>query len=188
MTAGWTPAASDRPSPPTNVMAMSPYEVGVFDLRWDDPSILAANTVWEVVGVNIYRSDASDRGPYRRINEFPVGGSFYRDQTLNVLVSKEVVDWGSSWLSKGDSSNNRRWSFRTQHPIVKKSGQNIYGNAISDVASRLMALSLRCMRSSVRQGKSSWSINQRLTAQRIPTPSPRFQVRIQWSRSRTIET
>ncbi len=133
MTAGWTPAASDRPSPPTNVMAMSPYEVGVFDLRWDDPSILAANTVWEVLGVNIYRSDASDRGPYRRINEFPVGGSFYRDQTLNVLVSKEIVDWDSSWVSKGDSPNNRRWSLRTRNPIVKKSGQNIYGNAISDV-------------------------------------------------------
>ena len=132
MTAGWTPSASDRPAAPTNPMAMSPYEVGVFDLRWDDPSILAANSVWEVLGVNIYRSDASDRGPFRRINEFPVGGGFYRDQTLNVLVSKEVVRQ-EDWTSLGDMPNNRRYAFRTKHPIVKKSGQSIYANAVSDV-------------------------------------------------------
>ena len=133
MTAGWTPSANDRPKPPTNCMAMSPYSVGEFDLRWDDPSILAANSVWEVLGVNIYRSDASDRGPYRRINEFPIGGGFYRDQTLNVLVTREVVDWNTSWLSKGDSANHRRWSFKTRHPIVKKSGQNVYANSTFDV-------------------------------------------------------
>ena len=133
MTAGWTPSASDRPKPPTNCMAMSPYRVGEFDLRWDDPSILSDNSVWEVVGVNIYRSDASDRGPYRRINEFPIGGGFYRDQTLNELVSREVVVWDSSWLSKGDSANSRRWSFKTKHPIVKKSGQSTFANSTFDV-------------------------------------------------------
>ena len=132
MTAGWTPSANDRPTPPTNCMAMSPYEVGVFDLRWDDPSTIAANSVWDVVGVNIYRSDASDRGPFRRVNEFPIGGACYRDQTLNVLVSREVVKDGS-WLSQGHLANNRRYSFRTASPIVKKTGQAIYANATTDV-------------------------------------------------------
>ena len=132
MTAGWTPSATERPVPPINCMAMSPYEVGVYDLRWDDPSILAANSVWEVVGVNVYRSDASDRGPYRRINEFPIGGGFYRDQTLNVLVSRETVK-AASWVGQGDLANSRRWSFKADHPIVKKMGQSVYANATTDV-------------------------------------------------------
>ena len=133
MSAGWEASTSDRPKPPINGMAFSPYKVGVYDLRWDNPALLSANTQWEVLGVNIYRSDASDRGPYRRINDVPVGTSFYRDQSVNILVKREVVDFNSSWIHKGDAPNNRRWSFRSNHPMVKQDGRGVFANSPSDV-------------------------------------------------------
>ena len=114
-------------------MAFSPYKVGVYDLRWDDPSLLSANTQWTILGANIYRSDASDRGPYRRVNEVPVGTNFFRDRTVNVLVKREVVDFNSSWVHKGDAPNNRRWSFRSKHPMVKQDGRGVFASAPSDV-------------------------------------------------------
>lgn len=133
MTAGWETSTGDKPSPPQNGMAFSPYEIGVYDLRWDNPALLSANTAWSIVGVNVYRSDASDRGPYRRVNEVPVGGSFYRDRTVNVLVRQEVVDFDSSWVNKGDASNSRRWSFRSKCPMVKKDGRGVFANSPSDL-------------------------------------------------------
>jgi len=99
---------------------VNPYLRGVLDLRWDDPSILSGNAVYTVVGVNVYRSDASDRGPYYRLNEFPVGGTFWRDQTETVFIDREVVDWASGWKFKGDAPNSREWTLRTQYPIDKR--------------------------------------------------------------------
>jgi len=95
---------------------------GVWDLRWDDPSLLARNAAWVVVGVNIYRSDVSDLGPFYRINEFPVGGGFYRDITQNARTM-ETVDWATGWISKGDSPNDRRWVLKTTQPIVKENSE-----------------------------------------------------------------
>jgi len=95
---------------------------GVWDIRWDDPSLLARNAAWTVVGVNIYRSDVSDLGPFYRINEFPVGGGFFRDITKNVRTI-ETVDWNTGWLSKGDSPNDRRWVIKTTNPIVKENSE-----------------------------------------------------------------
>jgi len=119
MTTGWAAGPADQPAPPQNVEVLSPFTIGVLDLRWDDPSLLARNTSFTVVGVNIWRSDVSDRGPFSRINEIPVGGGFYRDQTTSLAVSGETIDWATSWISKGDAPNDRRWVFRTQNPIVK---------------------------------------------------------------------
>jgi len=133
LSAGWETSTGDKPSPPKNGMAFSPYKVGVYDLRWDSPALLSANTPWTILGVNIYRSDASDRGPYRRVNDVPIGSTFYRDRTVNVLVRKEVVDFDSSWVHKGDAPNNRRWSFRSKHPIVKKDGGGVFANSPSDI-------------------------------------------------------
>lgn len=105
------------PLPPQNGAASSPYILGALDLHWDNPAVLAGNSNYTVVGVNIYRSDVSDRGPYFRINEFPVGGAFYRDRVSNVLVS-ETVD---SWVYKGDAANNSQYLFKTkQSPVVKR--------------------------------------------------------------------
>jgi len=112
MVAGWTPGPADQPLPPQNVEVLSPFVPGVLDLRWDNPAILARNTVHTVLGVNIWRSDVSDRGPFFRLNDFPLGGGFYRDQTTSAIVGGEVISWSTSWISKGDAPNDRRW----EHP------------------------------------------------------------------------
>ena len=92
------------------------------------------NASWTIVGVNIYRSDNGQRGPYVRINRVPIGSLGYRDQTDNTLIEDEVVMWEGSWLSKGTDPNNPDWVFRTQFvPIVKANGQAIPGNSPSDV-------------------------------------------------------
>jgi hypothetical protein len=126
------------PLPPQNVEVLSPFTPGMLDIRWDNPALLGKNSTYNIVGVNIYRSDVSDLGPFFRINDFPLGGTFYRDQTTNVLIGAETVDWNSAWLFKGDAPNDPRWSFRTQFPIVKVTdaapfAQPTYANAPSDV-------------------------------------------------------
>jgi hypothetical protein len=93
-----------------------------------------SNTSWDIIGVNIYRSDEGERGPYRRINDFPVGIHFYRDCTDNVQMLNEVVDWEWGWIFKGDAPNDRRWVFRTrQRPIVKREGPAVAANSSADV-------------------------------------------------------
>jgi hypothetical protein len=94
-----------------------------------------SNSTWEIVGVNVYRSDEGERGPYRRINDFPVSIMFYRDCTDNVVMQNEVVDWSSQWRFKGDAPNDRRWVFCTRRtPIVKAEGPAVAANSPSDVS------------------------------------------------------
>ena len=89
-----------------------------------------SNARWSIAGVNIYRSDNGERGPYIRVNKFPVGSLCYRDFTDNVLIEDEVVQWDGSWLSKGDATNSYRWTFRTYfYPIVKPNVTPLQGNA-----------------------------------------------------------
>lgn len=131
---GWEPRPDDCPAPPVNGEVVSPLFTGTLDVRWDDPAIQAKNGQFDVVGVNVYRSDTSERGPYDRLNAAPVGGTFYRDYTDNAFVDNEVVDWETSWLSRGEQSNDRKWVFRVKHfPMVKKSGQSIAANSPMDV-------------------------------------------------------
>jgi len=120
MSAGWAAGPADQPLPPQNVEVISPYLRGVLDLRWDNPALLARNASFIIVGVNIWRSDVSDRGPFCRLNEFPLGGTFYRDQTSGAFTSTETIDWESGWLNKGGCKPNERlWRLKTQHPILK---------------------------------------------------------------------
>jgi len=139
---GWEPI-SEYPYPPANVQVFSPFLGGCFDIRWDNPLTLStgpiacggkSNMSWNIVGVNIYRSDTGERGPYFRLNNFPLGMDFYRDCTDNALVDAEVVDWGSQWVSKANSPNSRAWVFRTRWtPIVKREGQSIPADNPTDV-------------------------------------------------------
>jgi len=93
-----------------------------------------SNLEWTVLGVNIYRSDTGERGPYFRVNKFPVGTGFFRDCTDNVLVQEELVDWNTGWSSRGDAANNRLWRICTRRrPIVKSEGQAIPASSPSDV-------------------------------------------------------
>ena len=112
--------AAGKPLPPKNPEVVSPFFHGALDLRWEDPAVLARNANFTIVGVNIYRSEASDRGPFRRINEFPVGTTFFRDQINYARVDREPVLWGTSWLYQGNAPNDRRWVFRTRKPISKR--------------------------------------------------------------------
>lgn len=137
MSTGWEAAAGSFPLPPANGQAVSPFLPGMVDLRWDDPALLARNTPFTIVGVNVYRSDSSDRGPYYRVNELPIGGSFYRDQTLTVRV-RETIPWATGWRFKGDAPNDRRWVLCTGKPIVKRLmvapyQKPTYANAPTDV-------------------------------------------------------
>lgn len=118
MPAGWTTSATAQPIPPQNGTVYAPHLRGCLDIRWDDPRILAGNSKFTVVGVNVYRSDTSDRGPYYRINDFPLGGTFYRDRT-DIAVVRETVLWDSDWLFRGDAPNDYRWVLKTKKPIYQ---------------------------------------------------------------------
>ncbi len=131
MTEGWIAAL--YPSPPTNVLVVSPFEKGVLDIRWDDPSLLGANSGWSVLGVNVYKSISSDRGPFRRLNSYPVSGSFFRDFTDVSLVSLETILWDTGWQAKGDAANLGRWTLKTRLPIYKPRTQGVLANAPQDV-------------------------------------------------------
>jgi hypothetical protein len=135
MSHGWqTSSEFPWPTAPFNGRVVSPLTQGIYDIRWDDPSLLAYNTSWNVVGVNVYRSDVGERGPYHRLNTYPLGGSFYRDATTNVRISNEMIPWEGGWLHRGDAPNSPRWVLRTQYSAVKPLvNQCVYANAAVDV-------------------------------------------------------
>jgi len=93
-----------------------------------------SNSRWNIIGVNVYRSDTGDRGPFFRVNKVPLGGLFFRDRTDVVLVDNEVVDWSWGWIYKGDAPNMNLWRLRTRyHPVVKELGNNVPANSPADV-------------------------------------------------------
>lgn len=93
-----------------------------------------SNEGWNIVGVNIYRSDTGERGPYFRVNAVPVQTLFFRDRTDIVEVVDEVVLWNGGWIFKGDSPNNKGWRLRTRHiNVVKRVGNAVAANAPHDV-------------------------------------------------------
>jgi hypothetical protein len=125
---------NECPAPPINAEVVSPLFSGTLDIRWDNPAVLSKNSKFVVLGVNIYRSNTSERGPFERLNIAPVGGTFYRDFTDNAFVESEVVDWDTSWIARGETANQRNWVFRTKNfPIVKNSGQVVSANSPMDV-------------------------------------------------------
>lgn len=93
-----------------------------------------SNTRWSIVGVNVYRSDTGERGPYFRVNKVPIGGTFYRDRTDVVLVENEIVDWSWGWIYKGDAPNVALWRLRTRYrTVVKATGNAVPANSPADV-------------------------------------------------------
>lgn len=135
MTAGWETPYRAWPKAPMNGQIVGPISTGIYDLRWDNPATLGANAIFTLSGVNIYRSDVGERGPYFRINHYPIGGNFYRDKTQNVLISCENIFWNSSWHTKGDGPNDRDWVFRTRFPIIDRNEEKcVWGNSPLDVS------------------------------------------------------
>jgi hypothetical protein len=123
-----------HPLPPMNVIAQWAFYApnnGV-DIRWDDPSQLGGHTDWDIVGVNIYRSTDSEYGPYHKLNDEPVGSTFWRDETENELVDKEDVS--DQFVARGDDNEQGRWIFKTDNfPIVKPDSEGTPANHPSDV-------------------------------------------------------
>ncbi len=114
------------PAPPLNVSFTHGYRDGVVDLYWDDPAVLSLNSRFQILGVNIYRSFDSEFGPYQRINELPIGTTYWRDETDNLLevgedVSGNFIHFGNERSQMQDGS---RYVFKTNHfPIVQPESQ-----------------------------------------------------------------
>lgn len=105
------------PEAPHNLNVISPYISNALDIRWDNPAILPGNSQYKILGVNIYRSFDSEFGPFRKLNEVPIGATYYRDQVqLGVAVDEDV---SARFLSRGDREDGA-WVFRvSKYPIMK---------------------------------------------------------------------
>jgi hypothetical protein len=110
--------------------------LNAFDVRWDTPSTLAGNSQWNILGVNVYRSFDSEFGPYYRLNDAPLGATFYRDQTLSGYVEDEDVT--NSFLATGKDDEAGRWIFRTEnYPIVKPNSENVPAEYPTDIVLKI---------------------------------------------------
>jgi hypothetical protein len=131
MAHGWYETRSPWPLPPKNTSAVSPFSKGEIDVRWDDPKLLHGNEGWIIRGVNIYRSSNSDRGPYRRVNVVPIGGSFFRDRIDTWTIHEEEVP-PYRWISKGLHSEDP-FKFKTAYPIAKLNSISEPADSAKDV-------------------------------------------------------
>jgi hypothetical protein len=105
------------PLPPLNIMCSSGFEKHVTDLRWTSPTQIPANTQFDIVGVNVYRSFDSEYGPYDRLNALPIGTDFFRDRLLIRVAMNENVT--NAFVARGNTDPDGRWIFQTQFkPII----------------------------------------------------------------------
>lgn len=128
---GWYDTRSPWPVPPRNTNAISPFAKGEIDVHWDNPSLLHGNEGWVIRGVNIYRSGSSDRGPYRRVNITPIGGTIYRDRIDTWAVNDEVIT-ADKWISKGDQGEDP-YRFQVEYPIARQNSINDPADSPRDV-------------------------------------------------------
>jgi hypothetical protein len=123
-----------HPLPPKNVEVLWAFYApnnGV-DIRWDDPSELGGHSDWDILGVNIYRSTDSEYGPYEKLNDNPIGSTFWRDETEKRHVEKEDVS--DRFEARGDQNEQGRWIFKTKHfPVVKPNTNDTPASHPSDV-------------------------------------------------------
>ena len=79
------------PLPPLQAFCFSGLQLGVYDIRWSDPSELPGNGRFSILGVNVYRSFGSEYGPFYRVNAVPVGSLFWRDASTTQVVLQEDI-------------------------------------------------------------------------------------------------
>ena len=93
------------------------------------------NTKWDIIGVNVYRSDTGDRGPYFRVNRVPVMTNFYRDRTDVVEIAEEIIPWDTGWIFRGSAPNRpNTWRLSTRNnPVVKRTGNGVLADSSFDV-------------------------------------------------------
>jgi hypothetical protein len=124
------------PAPPLNLFMTSGYERGVIDLTWDNPTDLALNSRFRILGVNLYRSFDSDFGPFQRVTDLLVGSRFWRDRTDNELVVEEDVTGQFVLFGECAAVGDRgpRYVFKTRnYPIVKEGSQQINADTGDDI-------------------------------------------------------
>lgn len=124
----------NKPYPPKNIFVTHPYITGILDIRWDNPLDITENSQWDILGVNLYRSEDSENGPYEKINETPLEILYYRDQTTHKLIADEDV---LPRLNKG-TGPKLEWVFTTKNkPIIKQNSQNILADSSSDIVIKI---------------------------------------------------
>ncbi len=78
---------------PLTLTAATGFDKYTVDLWWSNPAELAANSHFNVIGVNIYRSFDSEYGPYFRMNAVPIQSNFFKDRTrVRVVLQEDVSD------------------------------------------------------------------------------------------------
>ena len=94
-----------------------------------------SNSDWEIIGVNVYRSDTGERGPYFRVNRIPVMTNFFRDRTDVREESAEVIPWDTGWVFNGTSPNQPDVYRLQVHywPMVKRTGNGVPADSSFDV-------------------------------------------------------
>jgi len=123
-----------KPLPPCNIFVTTPYITGILDIRWDNPLESPENSKWEILGVNIYRSEDSECGPYVAINSSPIEILYFRDQTTHCLIADEDA---MPRLNKGNNPRGE-WILKTLHaPLIKGDSQNSLVEDPSGVAVKI---------------------------------------------------
>lgn len=120
-----------HPNPPlnSNVQWSFSSPTKAIDIYWDDPALLANNTGFEILGVNVYRSFDSELGPYHRLNTNPIGSLFYRDETKADTIIEEDVS--GRFVARPDEAGN--WVFRTLNfPITRPNDPQSIANTVTD--------------------------------------------------------
>jgi intein/homing endonuclease len=111
------------------MMVTSPYNIGVTDVRWDNPKLLPQNNALQIVGVNVYRSINNPYGPYELLTSSPVTVLFYRDQTEEVLVTEDATP-----TIRHDLEPDGYWRVYAMHkPIIKPGSNGETSDNIQDV-------------------------------------------------------
>jgi len=123
-----------KPLPPRNIFVTTPYVTGVLDIRWDNPLESPENSKWEILGVNLYRSEDSECGPFEVVNSAPIEVLYYRDQTILKLVTDEDA------MPNLNPGNNPRgeWVIKAAHPpLIKEGTQNVLVEDPTDISVKI---------------------------------------------------
>jgi hypothetical protein len=123
-----------KPLPPSNMFVTTPYIQGVLDIRWDNPLERPENSQFQILGVNIYKSEDSEAGPFYKINDNPIQSLYYRDETTSRLVTDEDA---LAQLRKGTGPNGDWVLTSLIKPIVKPNTQAELANHSSDVSVKI---------------------------------------------------
>lgn len=181
------------PAPPLNFMISAGIRPGQYDLVWTDPSQLAVNGRFILCGVNIYRSFDSEFGPFERVTHVPLGSTFWRDITDNVLIPDEDVTGRFIMDAQAGAAGGYapRYVFRVEHfPIVKEGSQGELAYSPHDVIVMVDGVRVPVLNIFPRTGEIEISpyrgadiATQKLEPSTAPTPTSRVTCTYRYTRS-----